>query len=202
MPPNAVYRTIREQIVEQLRHEVLCGQLTEGEPLREKTLAERFGVSRGPIRDALLQLTQEGLLVSQPNCGVKVGRLPSELIRPLIISLRRQVEAFAVETIFDDINEDDIRMWEEILANLKSACEAGDMASLVEHDMAFHRSFIERTGDPDLVAVWLPIILRMRLVYTRHTDHMECYAEHAAVLEAIRRGDKQAAIDALTSNIV
>ena len=70
MSNSTVYRTIREQIVEQLRNEVLSGEIAAGESLREQKLAERFGVSRGPIRDALLQLTQEGLLVAQPNRGV------------------------------------------------------------------------------------------------------------------------------------
>ena len=196
-----IYRTIREQIADQLRREVLSGELPAGEPLREQRLAERFGVSRGPIRDALLQLTQEGLLVSLPNVGVKVGKVPSEAIRALIIVLRQQIEAHALRTIFDSITEADVGKWQELLQNLKLACERGDMAALVEHDMAFHRSIIERTGDADLAAVWLPIVLRMRLVYSRHTDMMECHAEHQRVLDAIQRKDREGAVQALEANI-
>ncbi|MEK6233303.1 MAG: GntR family transcriptional regulator [Planctomycetales bacterium] len=200
MNSNGLYHTIREQIADRLRREVLAGELCEGEPLREQQLAERFGVSRGPIRDALLQLTQEGLLASQPNRGVKVGGKPSESLRPLILQLRRDIERFALETVFDQITPEDMQYWEELLARLRTACEEGDMPALVEHDMAFHRSFIEK-ADPELVSVWLPIVLRMRLVYSRHDDHLDCYVEHAAVLEAIRAGDQQAAVEALTSNI-
>ena len=88
---KVVYRTIREQIVSHLRTELLTGQLSGGERLREQHLAERFGVSRGPIRDALLQLTNEGVLVARQNRGVNVREMPSETVRPLIVDLRRRL---------------------------------------------------------------------------------------------------------------
>ncbi len=99
MSGPTVYRTIREQIADHIRNDVLSGQLAEGAPLREQDLATRYGVSRGPIRDALLQLTQEGLLVSKPNCGVTVGSGPSDAIQPLIIQLRRAIEKFALRIV-------------------------------------------------------------------------------------------------------
>jgi len=98
---TVVYRTIREQIAHRLRNEVLAGRFSQGEPLREAKLAKRFGVSRGPIRDALLQLTQEGLLTGQPNVGVKVSQSPSEAIRPLVVELRKQIEGYALAAIFN-----------------------------------------------------------------------------------------------------
>ena len=64
-------------------------------------LAERFGVSRGPIRDALLQLTQEGALVYVPNRGVRVGTPTPDEIRDLLVVLRRRIETSALEQIFD-----------------------------------------------------------------------------------------------------
>ena len=76
MPHGEPIHTIREQIADHIRADILSGQLLEGEQLREQLLAERFGVSRGPIRDVLLQLTQEGLLISKRNCGVRVGPAP------------------------------------------------------------------------------------------------------------------------------
>ena len=71
-PP--VFRTIREQIADRIRADVIAGRLAEGTNLREQALAKQYGVSRAPIRDALLQLTQEGLLIAKPNCGC-AGRL-------------------------------------------------------------------------------------------------------------------------------
>ncbi|MEQ8787739.1 MAG: GntR family transcriptional regulator [Pirellulaceae bacterium] len=201
MANGSLYRTLREQIVEQIRSDVLTGRIAEGDSLREQALAERFGVSRGPIRDALLQLTQEGLLVSRPNCGVKVGPAPSAAIQTLIVDMRRKTEAHALRRVFGELEDDDLAQLDAILARLRAACEADDMASVVQHDMAFHRWFVERTGDADLLAVWLPVITRMRLRYTRHRNLLESYREHAAVVEAIRRGDRQAAVKALVTNI-
>jgi DNA-binding GntR family transcriptional regulator len=179
---------------------VLSGELSGGEPLREQALAARFGVSRGPIRDALLQLTQEGILVAKPNCGTKVREAPSERIQPLIVRLRQEIEVFALRSAFDRAASEGLPRLEAILERLRSACEAGDLAGVAEHDMAFHRAIVEMPGDDDLVAMWLPIVVRMMLHYTRHGDLMESYREHATILDAIRAGKKREAVQALKAN--
>jgi len=201
MSAPAVFRTIREQIVEQLRTEVLTGQLNAGESLREELLARRFGVSRGPIRDALLQLSQEGLLQSRPNCGAKVAPVPSGTIQPLVIQLRQQIEAFCLLQIFSKLTPADDRRLDENLERLRTACQSGEMTAVVEHDMAFHRWFIERAGEGDLLKMWLTVVTRMRLRYTRHTHLMDSFAEHEAVVAAVKRRDQAAAVSALVANI-
>jgi len=201
MSAPAVFRTIREQIVEQLRTEVLTGQLNAGESLREELLARRFGVSRGPIRDALLQLSQEGLLQSRPNCGAKVAPVPSGTIQPLVIQLRQQIEAFCLLQIFSKLTPADDRRLDENLERLRTACQSGEMTAVVEHDMAFHRWFIERAGEADLLKMWLTVVTRMRLRYTRHTHLMDSFAEHEAVVAAVKRRDQAAAVSALVANI-
>ena len=193
--------TIREQIANHIRVDILSGQLPEGEQLREQSLAKRFGVSRGPIRDVLLQLTQEGLLVSKPNCGVKVGAPLDELIQPLIVDLRQRIEIFALKKNFKALNNKTIKSLDIMVESLRIACKAGDLAAIVTHDMAFHRYIVEMAGDKDIVAVWLPIIQRMMLHYTRHEDMMENYREHAAIVKAIRTKDFEQAVDALKQNI-
>ena len=67
MPDAQLYRTLPQQIAALLRQEVLSGKLKPGDALREIEVSQRFDVSRGPIREALRQLTQEGLLVLEPN---------------------------------------------------------------------------------------------------------------------------------------
>lgn len=201
MSEARMIRTIREQVVERLRADVLSGRIAAGAPLREVQLAERFGISRGPIRDALLQLTQEGLLVSRPNRGVRVGRAPADAIQPLLFELRRKIEVSALRSVFESLDADDGEVLGTILEGFRLACEGEEMPEVVEHDMRLHRWIVERTGDPDLVAVWLAITVRMRLMYTRHRNLMESYREHEAVVDAIRRRDEPAAIRALEANI-
>ena len=201
MGGNPVYRTIREQIAEHIRSDVLSGRLPQGAPLREQALAKRFGVSRGPIRDALLQLTQEGLLISKPNCGTTVSSPPGERIQPLVVDVRRKVEVFALRSVLKQLEEQSIARLDGALDALRSACESGDLSAVASNDMAFHRTLVELAGEEELVAIWLPIVSRMMLHYRRNDDWMESYAEHAAIVEAIRGRDLKAAIAALQENI-
>lgn len=202
MSSPVVYRTIREQIVDQLRREVLSGEIAEGQSLREQKLAERFGVSRGPIRDALLQLTQEGLLVGQANRGVRVSRGPSLEIQPLVVQLRRQIETHALRSVASSLGEPDYEQLYAILRLFEAACRRGKMSQVIEHDMAFHRWIVERPGDADLVQLWLQTIVRMRLRYTRHADLLDCWAEHQAIVNHLEQGAPIAALSALEANIL
>ena len=201
MNETPVYRTIREQIADRIRADVLSGRLSEGTSLREQTLARQYGVSRAPVRDALLLLTQEGLLVAKPNCGVKVGATSSEEIQPLVVDLRRHIEVFALCKVFVKFSDADVNHLDETVDQLRIACEKEDIGEMVTQDMALHRYLLEATGDADLLAIWLPIVSRMMLHYSRHRDLMESHREHAAIVDAIRKRDKKAAIEALRANI-
>lgn len=201
MPESQIYRTIPEQVVDRLRREILSGELRPGEPLREQEISTRFKVSRGPIREALRQLTQQGLLVLEPNKGVRVAQYLSESVRPLTVELRRTIELFVLNSIFKQITESDIAAWEQILVDIQTACEASNTAALIDHDVRFHQAIIQSHDDKDLFALWQPIALRMLMQYTRFNDLMDSYYEHKAILDAIRRGDKAAALAALKENI-
>lgn len=201
MAEAPVFRTIREQIADRIRADVMSGRLSEGTSLREQTLAKQYGVSRAPVRDALLQLTQEGLLVAKPNCGVKVGSPSGDEIQPLVIDLRRKIEVFALRKVFSKLTEADIDRLDQTVERLRAACQKEDLGEIVQHDMAFHRHILEATGNPDLLAMWLPIVSRMFLHYSRHRNMMETHREHTAIVDAIRRRDRKAAIEALTANI-
>ena len=76
MLDSTVIVSVRDQIAQQLRADIINGVLIENTKLKEQELAKRFGVSRGPVRDVLLQLSKEGLLVSKNNCGVSVNSSP------------------------------------------------------------------------------------------------------------------------------
>lgn len=198
-----VVRTIREQVADRIRADVLSGRLTAGTSLRETALAEQYRVSRAPIRDALLQLTQEGLLVAKPNCGVRVAAVKEET-QVLLVDLRRRIEVFALRNAFDlesGITDKLVEQLQETVDLMKKACETEDMAIVVEQDMALHRLIVQSCGNPDLIAIWLPIVSRMMLHYSRHTSMMDSHREHAAIVDAIRAGDQEAAVASLEANI-
>lgn len=196
-----LHHTIREQLTRQIRKELIAGEFEEGEQLKEKQLSERFGVSRGPIRDAILELTKEGLLVTRQNRGAVVGKRPSPVIRPLVVEIRRKIEAFALNKIFNRIDHDDLSFLENNLEGFYRSCKSADISSMVEQDMAFHRYLVEKVGEPGLVAIWLPVVTNMMLPYSRHADLIESYQEHYAIFEAIKGGDKKTAIQKLKANI-
>jgi len=202
MTTSTIQRSISEQIATLLRLEILTGGLQPGDALREQELSERFGVSRGPIRDAFRQLTHNGLLVQEPNKGARVASCPSPNVRPLLAALRRMIESYALSGVFDDITAEDIALWEGILSDIRSACERGDASDLVSHDLRFHKSIIECHGDEDgLMILWWPIMLRMVMQYSRHECLMDSYREHERILEAIRAGNRAEAHRALDANI-
>lgn len=196
---------LRGQIATQLRNDVYSGRLVSGERLSETSLVERFKVSRTPIREALQQLTQEGLLEAKPNCGVRVAAESSDEIQELIISIRRMTETFGLRSCFDDLTEEDFLQWDGIVDRMAEACEKQDYPAIAERDLEFHLAIIRHARIPDLEAIWKMIAARVRSHFRdtqkRYPDPMDIHAEHAEILEVFRGGDRDAAVDILGANI-
>lgn len=193
---------LQEQVAGQLRRRILSGQLVAGTPVREQELADEFGISRGPIRDALLTLTKEGLLVARPNVGVRVAAEPSPFKRNVIVRLRREVEGAALMGWFEGKDPALLEAIEKNLAQYKEACGGTDLGQVVELDMAFHRLIVEAADEGSLVDLWLPIVLRLYLRYSRHRTLMESYHEHAAIVQAMHAGHEWQALELLKLHIV
>lgn len=193
------------EIVEQLREEILSGQLPEGARLTEMDVSKRFNQGRNAIREAFQKLTHQGLLVTRPNRGVVVAAEPPKPIRDLIVPIRRMLEGYALELIFDELDDEDFQRWEELLARMKSACAARDYAAIAETDIAFHRSLMERAGQPDLLVIWEAMVYRIRSHFRRTQrrcpDPMVIYDEHRAIVDCIQAGDLQAARELLSEKI-
>jgi DNA-binding GntR family transcriptional regulator len=196
------YRNTREQVTDRLREEVLLGKFEPEEALREIPLAERFNVSRGPVRDALLQLSQEGLLEAIPNRGVRVGKVWDEKLAPVMAKIRFDLESFAVSEIIGNPSEDFFSKLNHNLRLFKLACEDEDMPAVVRMDLQFHRLLLKECGHIGLESVWLPLLGGMRLPYSRHRLLTDSYSEHQQIANAIEQGDLEAAKAALNRNIM
>jgi DNA-binding GntR family transcriptional regulator len=198
--------SVREQITDRLRADILSGRPPEGERLQEAKLADQFGVSRGMLREVLAHLTQEGLLEAKLNCGVKVAPSDPDAIRELIVPMRRLLEVYALKHFFDDIGEHDFHVWDGILHHLKRACQNNDVAGIIQYDLAFHRSLLVRAGIPTLLTIWQTIVARIRRHFrqatTQYGDNLlEIYHQHQRLVEVFHRGDKAAAVKALEDHI-
>jgi len=199
-------RSVREQITERLRAEILSGRLSEGERLQEAKLAKHFGVSRGIIREVLAHLTQEGLLEAKLNCGVKVAHSDPDSVRELIVPIRRLIETYALKHFFDEVSEHDIHTWESILHHLKRACQQKDLSAIIQHDLAFHRSLLVRAGIPTLLTIWQTIVARIRRHFREETMNygdnlLKIWQEHQRLVDVFRAGDREAAVKALEEHI-
>ena len=192
---------LRDRIVDRLREEIVCGKLSEGEPLRETPLAKRFDVSRGPIRDAILQLVSEGLVEDRPNRGARVGRVWDETTRPAMVKVRQEIEALALRQLMSRDRELDLSPFRENLRHFELACRDEDLSAVVRLDMSFHRLILTQSGYPTLESVWLPIMGGMRLPYSRHKSLIESHAEHQQIVTAIQDGQLRTALAALKANI-
>jgi len=192
---------LKRQIADTLRGQILSGKWSEGTRIKEEALADRFGVSRGPIRDVMLELSKEGLLRALPNRGVSINRLPTRKARRIFLRTRRDLETLALQDGFPHWSPDDLMAREKILRHFRVAAEFGDLSEVIEYDIAFHRSIIESYREENLLVLWLPLMTTMAMPYSRHHDLMESYQEHENILATLKEGDLQQALRLLKSHI-
>lgn len=192
---------LKDQITAQLRGRILAGEWTEGTRLKEEDLARQFGVSRGPIRDVVLELSKEGLLKALPNRGASVGRLPDPDARAIFLRTRRELESLALTKGFKSWPKGAMANVERILRNFRVAAEAGDLGEVIQHDIAFHSFIVTGYREGELSVVWLPLMTTMALPYSRHADLMESYGEHVRIFEAIKDADLKLAAKLLKAHI-
>lgn len=205
MKENRLVRGLRDQLVDSLRADVLSGRYKEGDAIRQEEVVARYQVSRTPVREALIELENEGLLVRIPNCGMRVARQAPDSVHELLIPLRRTIETYALRLCFSSLTEEDFRGWDPILERMRIACEQNDCVALGEADIAFHRYLVDRAGEPSLRKIWNTIVGQVRAYFLRYhlnyTDLMVVYREHASIVDMLRRGDENASAEFLAARI-
>ena len=192
-------------VVEKIRSEIISGILEENTPLREMQLAKRFNVGRSKVREALIILSNEGLTYSKRNFGMRVSKFSNDAIDNLVIPLRRTVEIFALRQYFYEINNEDIRSWEECLRKMRKACREKNFPKIAECDIEFHRLIVERSNIVDVISIWNLLVSRVKGHFMRnhfkYGDPMEIFFEHEAILAMFKTRKLDSAIQILESNI-
>lgn len=194
--------TVAGEVYRRLRQQLLLGAWTPGARLREVELAERFGVSRTPVREAVRRLLQEGLLEDRPTQGVRV-REPDLAAALDAYAVREQLEGMAARLAAERA-DGDARVGLGALLDEVEASAAHDEAAQVEADLAFHRRVAELAGNEPLLRALETLAGHVTplKVYTRDQNAAATTrAQHRAVAEAIRTGDGDAAERAMRAHV-
>lgn len=146
------FHTLRESITSAIREKILTGGLQPGCKLTEQKLAEEFGSSRAPIREALRQLEQEGLIEYSRNVGCSVKKITIEDAYEIYL-LRANLEMTALRQFDCQFPAEDLAAMRGLLDEMLQV-PSGDLLAIVENDNRFHRIIVQRAGLPRLLKFW------------------------------------------------
>ncbi|HEX4896960.1 MAG TPA: GntR family transcriptional regulator [Candidatus Limnocylindrales bacterium] len=167
------HRQLWEAVADRLRDEILDGRLAAGSRLVEAELAERFGVSRGPVRDALQELARAGLAIDLPRRGTFVSSLTERDLGE-VYEIRRAIEEAAVRLTVERASEADVASMFEALEAAEAAYGNDDLAAAWDADMAFHRSYCRLSGNGRLLELFDNLasqtVLLMRTTLDSHAS--------------------------------
>ena len=208
MPMDALPRvppdSRRQFLVRALRDAIINGNLKPGERLVEREISERTGVSRGPLREALRQLEQEGLIVTVPYTGTRVTGISQAEIEEILVPIRLVLERFAFRHALSELTEADFDQLRGIVEEMREGARAEDLDNLVQTDLAFHQKVVERAGTHCL-QVWLSIVPRVSAHFYRdgyrHASLSEIPREHEELLKVMRGGDMDRILALLDEHI-
>jgi DNA-binding GntR family transcriptional regulator len=188
-----------------LREAIANGDLRPGDRLVERDISARTGLSRGPVREAILVLEQEGLVVSQSYRGAAVAEVSTEEVENMLVPIRIVLEKFAFRHAAERLSASDHNELAELVKQMHSAAAAKDVRTVVDADMRFHEYVIARCGWPQCERNWRSIAARVRAYFwtdaTHHRSLHDVAAQHRVLLKALKAGDEQALVDAVVTHI-
>ncbi|UCH27233.1 MAG: GntR family transcriptional regulator [Trueperaceae bacterium] len=203
--PSLETKTLRENVTNIIRDAIIEGKLAADSELNQAQLADQLGISRGPVREALGQLEQEGLIRNIPYKGVYVTSLTPGYVQELF-SLRSVLELFAVRQAIARKEPSDLEQLRALVVEMAEAAKEEDTRKLVELDLAFHRTLINLSGHDLLRKTWnhLEIGLK-RCLFTRHKIYEsleEVVGSHPELIAAITSGETEQACRILETHIL
>jgi DNA-binding GntR family transcriptional regulator len=194
-------RSTGEQVAAAIRAAILEGRLEPGAHLREATMAEAFGVSRNTLRGAIQTLARDGLVTHRVHRGAFVTELDPEGIGD-VFRTRRIIE---VSGLGETPKAADLAPLEAAQAALREAIDAGDDDAIVTADLGFHRALADLSRSTRLSTLFSEMEAETRLstllVGNAHPAPEDLFAEHEAILAAIRGGDGAQARELLEAHL-
>jgi DNA-binding GntR family transcriptional regulator len=197
-------KTLREQVFDHLREEILASRLRPGQVLNELALSSELEVSRGPIREALNRLASEGLVTITPRRGAVVTELTDEEF-VAAYQLREALETLAIRLAVPRIGSADLKRLRELHQEMTNFVANHEIKEFFDANAAFHRQIVESSGNSklgehyDLLMAQMSRYLARSLTLRGTIDSSP--PEHAAILAAIEAGDTEGAARLLADHI-
>lgn len=198
------YLPLRDVVFKTLRQGILTGELKPGERLMEIHLADRLGVSRTPIREAIRKLELEGLVTMVPRKGAEVAKISEKNLKD-VLEVRLALDSLGVQLACE-------RITEEGLIELKNACDnfakvtsTKDATVITKADVALHDVIIRATGNErlqQLISNLSEQMYRYRMEYIKDSAyHTLLIKEHRRIYESIAARDKEKAVREIQGHI-
>lgn len=195
---------LRDVVFNTLRQAILRGELKPGERLMEIQLANKLGVSRTPIREAIRKLELEGLVLMIPRRGAEVAEITEKSLRD-VLEVRGALEELAVDLACDRITNEDIQNLKEAAKEFEAALQGGDVTEYAEADVKFHDIIYHATDNQRLIQLLYNLreqMYRYRVEYLKRKEmHSILLEEHEHIIECIEKRDKQAAKLAISTHV-
>ncbi|GAA2192609.1 GntR family transcriptional regulator [Streptomyces bangladeshensis] len=179
---------VRERVLASLREDIIAGRLGPGDRLVERELAERFGVSRVPVREAIRALVAEGFVLFESARRTVVRRLTPADVRELF-ELREALEVYAAGLAASRATPEALAELRDLLDQAARATQAEDAETITDINTRFHDRVLAMAGNGLLISVMEPVDGRLRWLTRRNEEWPQLLTEHRALYEAIASGD-------------
>ena len=198
------YLPLRDVVFNTLRQAILRGELKPGERLMEIQLANKLGVSRTPIREAIRKLELEGLVLMIPRKGAEVAEITEKSLRD-VLEVRRALEELAVELVCEKITDEQIQDLKGAAEDFKASLKEGDITRIAEADVKFHDVIYMATDNQKLIQLLNNLreqMYRYRVEYLKRSDfHQQLIDEHEEIIETIESGQKDRAVQVVCQHV-
>lgn len=195
---------LRDVVFNTLRRAILTGELKPGERLMEIHLANRLGVSRTPIREAIRKLELEGLVTMIPRRGAEVAQITEKSLQD-VLEVRRALDALCAELACDRITAEGKTALKKACDNFEEATKTGEIVEIAAADVALHDIIVQATGNQRLIQLINNLseqMYRYRFEYIKdESGHENLVNEHRMIYESIMKGDKESAAAAARLHI-
>jgi DNA-binding GntR family transcriptional regulator len=203
--PELTPSSLRLRTTNVLRKAIVEGRLKPGDRIVEEEVSEQLKVSRGPVREALRQLEQEGLVVSFPYRGTEVVGVSQEEVDEILVPIRLTLERFAFRHALPRLSDVELDELADLVAAMRNAAAEADLDQLAEDDVRFHELVISRSGHPHCLQIWKTIEPRVRAHFRRdapvHPSPFELPEEHQELLDALRTRDEETVLAVVERHI-